>query len=73
MESVLGPPLSAWYDALSVADKASFEASRKNIKSMPFDLFFKLSYDHNESQLLGIEADEEEDDFSTEEYDKPDR
>lgn len=39
---------------------------------MPFDLFFKLSYDQDETELLGIEEGEEEDDFPTEERDKPD-
>ena len=39
---------------------------------MPFDLFFKFSYDQDESQLLGLEEGEEEEEIPAEECDKPD-
>ena len=74
LEAVLGPPpSSSWYSALNDDEQSRLESSRKDIKSMPFDLFFRLSYDQDESQLLGLEeGDEEEKEFPVEEHDKPD-
>jgi len=70
LKATLGQPPAKWYEGLddSEARQAIIETPTRD---MTFHRYFQLSYDQDDSQLPGIEDDEDE--IPVEEFEKPPR
>ena len=69
LKRTLGQPPLEWYEKLD----DSLRIMLDNIPSqdMELDQHFQLNYNHDDSQLLEIDEDDDEDEIPVEEYEKP--
>ena len=65
---ILGSPPTKWSDGLDC--ETQHATAQDDIRTIPFDRYLKLNYDHDDSQLSDNEDEEE---IRVEEYEKPQR